>query len=57
MGIHPAGSCLILVIPEINVEEIGPLCRFIADIDGQLPVCFLAFRPNYVLNTVVRRSQ
>jgi pyruvate formate lyase activating enzyme len=39
----------ILVIPEINVEEIEPLCRFIADIDVQLPVCFLAFRPNYVL--------
>ena len=39
----------ILVIPEINQEEIAPLCRFIADIDVQLPVCFLAFRPNYVL--------
>lgn len=39
----------ILVIPEINVEEIAPLCRFIADIDVQLPVCFLAFRPNYVM--------
>lgn len=39
----------ILVIPGINVEEIEPLCRFIADIDVQLPVCFLAFRPNYVL--------
>ena len=39
----------ILVIPEINVEEIEPLCRLIADIDVQLPVCFLAFRPNYVL--------
>lgn len=39
----------ILVIPEINVAEIEPLCRFIADIDVQLPVCFLAFRPNYVL--------
>ena len=39
----------ILVIPEINEEEMAPLCRFIADIDVQLPVCFLAFRPNYVL--------
>ncbi len=39
----------ILVIPEINVEEIAPLCRFIAGIDVQSPVCFLAFRPNYVL--------
>ncbi len=39
----------ILVIPEINMGEIAPLCSFIADIDVQLPVCFLAFRPNYVL--------
>ena len=39
----------ILVIPEINEGEIEPLCRFIADIDVYLPVCFLAFRPNYVL--------
>jgi pyruvate formate lyase activating enzyme len=39
----------ILVIPKINEDEIEPLCRFIADIDANLPVCFLAFRPNYVL--------
>ncbi len=39
----------ILVIPKINEEEIQPLCRFISDIDANLPVCFLAFRPNYVL--------
>ncbi len=39
----------ILVIPKINEEEIEPLCRFIADIDANLPVCFLAFRPNYAL--------
>ena len=39
----------ILVIPQINEEEIEPLCRFIADIDAALPVCFLAFRPNYAL--------
>jgi pyruvate formate lyase activating enzyme len=39
----------ILVIPKINEEEIEPLCCFIADIDANLPVCFLAFRPNYVL--------
>ena len=37
----------ILVIPKINEEEIEPLCCFIADIDADLPVCFLAFRPNY----------
>ncbi len=39
----------ILVIPAINEEEIARLCRFIAEIDAQLPVCFLAFQPNYVL--------
>lgn len=39
----------ILVIPKINEAEIEPLCGFIADIDKDLPVCFLAFRPNYVL--------
>jgi pyruvate formate lyase activating enzyme len=39
----------ILVIPKINEEEIKPLCRFIADIDANLPVCLLAFRPNYAL--------
>jgi pyruvate formate lyase activating enzyme len=39
----------ILVIPKINEEEIEPLCSFIADIDVNLPVCFLAFRPNYAL--------
>jgi pyruvate formate lyase activating enzyme len=39
----------ILVIPKITSDEIKPLCRFIADIDPDLPVCFLAFRPNYVL--------
>jgi len=39
----------ILVIPKINEEEIKPLCCFIADIDADLPVCFLSFRPNYAL--------
>ncbi len=39
----------ILVIPEINEEEIKPLTEFIAETDASLPVCFLAFRPNYAL--------
>jgi pyruvate formate lyase activating enzyme len=39
----------ILVIPNINEQEIAPLCRFIAGVDPHLPVCFLAFRPNYAL--------
>jgi len=40
----------ILVIPGINTEEIKALIKFIADIDRSLPVCFLAFRPNFVLD-------
>jgi len=39
----------ILVIPKINENEIKPLTEFIANIDPTLPVCFLAFRPNFVL--------
>jgi pyruvate formate lyase activating enzyme len=39
----------ILVIPQINEGEIKPLTEFIAHIDTSLPVCFLAFRPNFVL--------
>ena len=39
----------ILVIPDINEDEIKPLAEFIANIDASLPVCFLAFRPNFVL--------
>lgn len=39
----------ILVIPGINEDEIKPLADFIAAIDPCLPVCFLASRPNFVL--------
>ncbi|MBW2072876.1 MAG: radical SAM protein [Deltaproteobacteria bacterium] len=39
----------ILVIPGINEEDIKQLTEFVADIDPSLPVCFLAFRPNFVL--------
>jgi len=39
----------ILIIPRINENDIIPLTKFIADIDSSLPVCFLAFRPNFVL--------
>jgi pyruvate formate lyase activating enzyme len=39
----------ILVIPKINEDEIKPLTEFIAQIDHALPVCFLSFRPNFVL--------
>ncbi len=39
----------ILVIPGINADEIRSLTEFIAAIDPSLPVCFLAFRPNFIL--------
>ncbi|MHC5037476.1 MAG: radical SAM protein [Planctomycetota bacterium] len=39
----------VLVIPGINDDQIEGLCDFIAEIDASLPVCFLAFRPNFVL--------
>jgi pyruvate formate lyase activating enzyme len=39
----------VVVIPELTEDEIKPLTEFIADIDPALPVCFLAFRPNFVL--------
>lgn len=39
----------ILVVPGINEEEIEPLCGFVARLGADLPVCFLAFRPNFVL--------
>ena len=39
----------IVVIPKINEDEIQSLAEFIAAIDPTLPICFLAFRPNFVL--------
>ncbi|MDY7031726.1 MAG: radical SAM protein [Thermodesulfobacteriota bacterium] len=39
----------ILVIPKINEGEIKLITEFISNIDPSLPVCFLAFRPNFVL--------
>ena len=39
----------IVVIPELTEDEVKPLTDFIAGIDPSLPVCFLAFRPNFVL--------
>ncbi len=40
----------IAVIPKLNENEIKPLTGFIASIDPSLPVCFLAFRPNFALD-------
>ncbi|MFQ5711500.1 MAG: radical SAM protein [Candidatus Geothermarchaeales archaeon] len=39
----------VLVIPGITDEEVGAISEFIASIDPSLPVCFLSFRPNFVL--------
>jgi pyruvate formate lyase activating enzyme len=39
----------ILVVPGVNEDEVRPLCEFLAGIDPSVPVCFLAFRPNFVL--------
>jgi pyruvate formate lyase activating enzyme len=40
----------IVAIPGINEDDIEPLCRFLASISKELPVSFLAFRPNFVLD-------
>lgn len=40
----------ILLVPEMNDGEVEPICRFIAELSPALPVCFLAFRPNFVLD-------
>lgn len=39
----------ILLIPGINQTQVRPLAEFIAEMDPDLPVSFLAFRPNFVL--------
>jgi len=39
----------ITVIPQVNEEDIGPLCHFLAEISPDPSVCFLAFRPNYIM--------
>jgi len=39
----------VLIVPRINEGELEAICRFLAGLDAALPVCFLAFRPNFVL--------
>jgi len=46
---HKLWEFRILVVPHINEDEIEPICHLLADIDQTLPVCFLAFRPNFAL--------
>ena len=41
----------ILAIPEIvEKEEIRALSEFIAELDFTVPICFLTFRPNFILD-------
>jgi len=47
----------IVVIPGVNEEDMEPLCRFLAGISKDLPVCFLAFRPNFVLDRCAGASR
>jgi len=39
----------VLVVPGFNTGEIPGICSFIAGLNPDLPVCFLAFRPNFYL--------
>jgi len=38
-----------LLIPGINDEDVRPLAQFLSEIDEELPLNFLAFRPNFVM--------
>jgi len=38
-----------LLIPSINEQDVEPLARFLSQIDESLPLNFLAFRPNFVM--------
>ncbi len=39
----------VMIIPEIHNNEIQPLADFIASIEPYVPVNFLAFRPNFIM--------
>ncbi len=38
-----------LLVPGINEEDVKPLAEFLADINKEVPLNFLAFRPHFVL--------
>jgi pyruvate-formate lyase-activating enzyme len=40
----------VLVIPHLHDRDIEGLCNFLAGLDENLPLNFLAFRPNFVMN-------
>ncbi len=42
----------VLAIEGVHDDEIQELCEFVASIDPGLPLCFLAFRPNFVMESV-----
>lgn len=39
----------VLLIPQLNKTEVKPITEFLARIDEELPLNFLAFRPNFTL--------
>jgi pyruvate formate lyase activating enzyme len=51
MASHPGKlwEFRVLVVPDGNEEELERICTTIADLGPELPVAFLAFRPNFVL--------
>ena len=48
-----------LSIPGVNEKDVEPFAEFLADIDESLPLNFLAFRPNFVMedHPGARRSE
>ena len=39
----------VLIVPEINEDEVEGIASLLAEVDPDVPLCFLAFRPNFVL--------
>lgn len=39
----------VLLIPGVTEKEVEPIAKFVSKIDKELPLNFLAFRPNFVL--------
>lgn len=43
-------ASILLVPGYVDVEEVGPLARFIADLNPQIPLSLLAFHPNCLMD-------
>jgi pyruvate formate lyase activating enzyme len=41
----------VTVVPGVNEDDLKPMCDFLAGLSRDVPVSFLAFRPNFVLDT------